>query len=209
MPSRALGHEVRWDARTEPFDARRQRRDRALLVLLHGAGIDRSQWTAIGLDHARTAAAQQRNGAAPVVLTPDLPAHPSDRAEERFLAAELLTLARRCFGATDDPAKRAVGGISIGGRIALEVAARRPDLFRAVGGHSPAVHTTDAERLAAALANDHAAVQLDTGDGDGFRPGTEALAAALRRRGVAVSLRIAPGGHDRRYWRRQLPGSWT
>ncbi len=139
------------------------------------------------------------------MLTPDVKAETPIATAQRFLAEELVPLAERCFGATDDPAHRAIGGISAGGRFALFVAARHPDLFSVAGGHSPAVHTDEAAGLAEDLAQAHTQVQLDAGRQDGFRPGTTALGQALHARGNEALLRIPPGRHDRAYWRAQLP----
>lgn len=204
--SAALGGSIRWDARSAPWSPKSgDPADRPLLILLQGARADPSQWTDIGIDRAIKEMTVNRRGPSPVVVTPDVKAGTPLDAAQRFLAVELIPLARRCFGATDDPAHRAVGGISAGGRIALFVAAGHPDLFSVAGGHSPAVHTDEADALARDLAQAQTRVQLDAGSQDGFRPGTTALDTALHRRGDDAQLRIPPGQHDRRYWRAQLP----
>jgi len=204
--SAALGRSIRWDARSAPWSPKSGGlADRPLLVLLQGAGADPSQWTDIGLDSAIKETTVNRRDPSPVVVTPDVKAGTPLDAAQRFLAMELIPLARRCFGVTDDPAHRAVGGISAGGRTALFVAAGHPDLFSVAGGHSPAVHTDEADALARDLAQAQTRVQLDAGSQDGFRPGTTALGMALHRRGNDAHLRIPPGQHDRRYWQAQLP----
>lgn len=43
-------------------------------------------------------------------------------------------------------------------------------------------------------------VWLDVGDDDPFRPGAEALAAALRAAGADVRLEVGEGEHDGSYW---------
>lgn len=206
IPSAALGRSIRWDARGGPWSPKSgDPADRPLLVLLQGAGADPSQWTDIGLDRAIKEVTVNRRDPSPVVVTPDVKAGTPLDAAQRFLAVELVPLARRCFGATDDPAHRAVGGISAGGRTALFVAAGHPDLFSVAGGHSPAVHTDEADALARDLAQAQTRMQLDAGSQDGFRPGTTALGNALHGRGNDARVRIPPGQHDRRYWRAQLP----
>jgi enterochelin esterase-like enzyme len=112
----------------------------------------------------------------------------------------------------------AIGGISMGGYGAYEIAAQRPRAFCAVGGHSAANWLApgasapgafdDAEDFArhdvvglarrrgrAAWGN--ARLWLDGGTADPFRQADETLAAAL-----GIRMRHWPGGHEHAYWQR-------
>ena len=101
-----------------------------------------------------------------------------------------------------DRAHRALGGISRGGRLALLTAAANPDTFCAVGGHSPAVRSTDATRdLADAVARHPDAYRLDVGATDALRTGVERFADRLGTLGSPTAVAVADGGHDRQYWR--------
>jgi S-formylglutathione hydrolase FrmB len=120
----------------------------------------------------------------------------------------------RKFGA--DRRRVAIGGISMGGFGAFDLARLYPDRFCAVGGHSPALWRTgdetapgafdDAEDfarhavIASASAYTRLPVWLDAGDEDPFRPGDDAFAAALRSAGAHATVRTWPGGHTRDYW---------
>jgi enterochelin esterase-like enzyme len=115
-----------------------------------------------------------------------------------------------------DGRRVAIGGISMGGFGAFDIARQAPVRFCAVGGHSAAVWTAagdtapgafdDAEDfaghdlVAAARARGRAPwgtarLWLDGGTADPFRPGDTALATAL-----GIPLRHWPGGHDSAYW---------
>jgi len=96
-------------------------------------------------------------------------------------------------------AVRAIGGVSLGGRHALEFAADHPTLVAAVGGHS-ATMPGSPERLAAA----GFPIYLDVGTRDGLFPADEALARFLRRHGADVQWHPAPGTHGRPYWSAHL-----
>jgi S-formylglutathione hydrolase FrmB len=98
---------------------------------------------------------------------------------------------------------RSIGGISLGGASALRIAAHHPGLFGGVGGHSAAVKPADRD-LASGLADQGSAVWLDVAQDDSLRPGVDDLARRWRARGVAVELPVAPGRHDRPYWRSQM-----
>jgi S-formylglutathione hydrolase FrmB len=94
---------------------------------------------------------------------------------------------------------RAVGGVSLGGRYALEFAAAHPSLVAAAGGHS-----TTVPRSPGALAAAKIPIYLDVGRGDGLYDDDAALAATLRRLGADVRWHPAPGMHGRTYWSAHL-----
>jgi enterochelin esterase-like enzyme len=116
----------------------------------------------------------------------------------------------------------AIGGVSMGGFGAYDIARLHPGRFCAVGGHSPALWVSagqsapgafdDAEDFArhdviadARAHPEHYArtrVWLDSGDRDPFVPGIRALTTALRADGIPVSTRTWPGEHEGAYWRR-------
>ena len=169
--------------------------------LLHGASADQTQWRDVGI----TAAADQLIAAgqlAPfVIVMPDGgPAMPDSLSKD--LVDGLIPWAERTYHVAGDAADRAVGGISRGGRVALQAAAAHPRMFAAVGGHSPAVdHGEDA--LATHLGKVSGAIRLDAGRSDSLRAGMERFAEKARSAGADIQVVIAPGAHDRAYWRSQ------
>lgn len=173
-----------------------------VVYLLHGASADQTQWRDVGI----TAAADELIAAgqlAPLVIVmPDGgPAMPDSLSKD--LVDSLIPWAERTYRVAGDPAERAVGGISRGGRVALEAAAAHPSMFTAVGGHSPAVdHGQDA--LAAHLGEVPGAIRLDAGQSDSLRGGMQRFAEEARSAGADVQVVIAPGAHDRAYWRSQV-----
>lgn len=128
----------------------------------------------------------------------------SARSFVDFFASELVPAVDRRWRTAPDRTARAVGGISLGGLRALEIAAARPDQFVAAGGHSAALSRASARTLAPSLAQGDVRVWLDVGERDGFVAGGQALADALTRRGDDVALQLGPGGHDRPYWTAHL-----
>jgi len=101
---------------------------------------------------------------------------------------------------------RAISGISLGGSLALTIALEHPDLFGAVGGHSPAVDATLAGRLAPLPMWSSLRVYLDVGRNDSLASGVEAFAAALEAHDLKPAFHLYPGEHNRLYWRAHTAG---
>ncbi|MGZ4319571.1 MAG: alpha/beta hydrolase, partial [Gaiellaceae bacterium] len=121
-----------------------------------------------------------------------------------------------------DPHRVAIGGISMGGFGALDLARLAPRRFCAVGGHSAAMWFRGAETPAGAFddaadftRNDviafaarrpltRAPVWMDVGTDDPFRQADAVLAGELRADGERVTFHVWPGAHDSHYWHRHL-----
>ncbi|MEA2390649.1 MAG: hypothetical protein QOK31_758 [Solirubrobacteraceae bacterium] len=191
---------------------------RPLLVFLHGRSGGHGELSNFNDDFARALSAL--GARAPVVVFPSggTGSYWHDRAGGawgRYVTDEVIPQAVRRFRV--DPRRVAIGGISMGGFGAYDLARLHPGRFCAVGGHSAAVWQAAGETapgafddardfarhdvVAAARARRHlygrAALWLDGGAADPFHPGDEALAAAL-----GVHLRVWPGGHTSAYWHR-------
>ncbi len=190
---------------------------RPLLVFLHGRGPDGEESNANGeFFHALDALGDR----APAVVFPNGgdASYFHKRASGdwgRYVLDEVIPAAIRRLHA--DPRRVAIGGISMGGFGAFDVARLAPRRFCAVGGHSAALWLSggasapgafdDAgdfgrnDVIAIARAQGRAAwgsarLWLDGGTEDPFRDGGEALAAALH-----LKLRHWPGAHEGDYWR--------
>jgi enterochelin esterase-like enzyme len=136
----------------------------------------------------------------------------------RFLTKELIPYVDAHFDTDASPEGRFIGGFSMGGYFALEIAFQHPGLFRKAGAFNPALAFSDfsggqfekwlypdaaAEALsdAAAFARakglDKIQVYLDCGRvNDPFSEGTQSLNLALKARGIPVTFSIHDGGHS-------------
>jgi S-formylglutathione hydrolase FrmB len=193
-----------------------------LLLLLHGRGGDPHSLESRGLFDGLYALGTR----APVVVLVNGADHSyyHDRASGRwgsYVVREVLPAAIRRLHA--DPRRVAIGGISMGGFGALDLARLNPGRFCAAGGHSAAIFFSGATSAPGAFddAADFARhdllalarrrgrvglfgpktkVWLDSGLSDPFRPALRRLAAALH-----VPLHGAPGGHEGSYWSAHMP----
>lgn len=197
---------------------------RKMLVFLHGRGEDERSY----LDEEMFEALSEQAGRAPLVAFPSAArtSYWHDReggAWGSYVLDEVIPEIAERFDVK--PNRVAIGGISMGGFGAYDLARLAPGEFCAVGGHSPALWESasetadgafdDAEDFsrhdvigaASADPNPYAGtkVWLDAGDDDPFRAGHEAFVEGLRANGVRPIVRSSSGGHDDEYWR----GNWS
>ena len=181
-----------------------------LLVLLHGRHGDAGSMVSDQLGEGLKDVGDQ----APVVLLPDGGDHSywhdrADGAWGRMVLDEAIPAAIKRYGA--DPRRVAIGGISMGGFGALDLAAEHPDRFCAVGAHSPAIFPDAASTAEGAFddAEDFGrhdvlaraekippGAWVDVGDEDPFAPAIHEMVQRMR------TPRFHPwkGGHDGDYW---------
>ena len=190
-----------------------------LLVFLHGRGNDQDS----NLVDAMYEGLADLGERAPVVAFPDGgdSSYWHDRSTGdwgRYVVDEVIPAVVDETGA--DPDRVAIGGISMGGFGAFDLARLNPGEFCAAGGHSPAIWATAGETAAGAFdsAEDFAAhdlvtaagtepagldgpsLWLDRGDSDPFIPGDDGFLAALRGSGIEIESHGWSGGHDGDYW---------
>lgn len=123
-----------------------------------------------------------------------------------WIADTVVPRARREAGAASSTSATTIVGCSMGGAVALEVFARRPEVFGGVGLVQGAVSAWSAPRHAAALAKaiDAAGprdVHLLTSEEDPFLAGHRALAKELEAKKIRHELRVLPGPHDQPWLR--------
>lgn len=191
---------------------------RPLLVFLHGFGTARE--TSF-LDSSMFAALARLGSRAPDVLFPDggTDSYWHNRATGKWASYLLDEVIPRAIALVHADGRRiAIGGFSMGGFGALDVARLHPGRFCAVGGHSAALWLTGADTApgafdnavdfshhdvirAAASGNPYGSmpVWLDVGSQDPFRAADTTLAADLRAHGANVQFHVWPGVHGVAY----------
>src|SRR5437016_4524550 len=151
-----------------------------LIVFLHGASLDHTVWALLARWFAHRGCA---------VLAPDLPGHGASAGEPLSSIAAMADWTAALIEAAQVGRATAIGH-SMGSLIALETAARHPQRVCAIGliGAAAAIPVA-AELLEAAKANDHAAIDMLTIWGYGYRASLGgSLAPGIWMRGGAERL---------------------
>jgi enterochelin esterase-like enzyme len=190
-----------------------------VVYLLHGASNDDTHWQDLGI------ATTMNQGLAlnlfpPMILvmpyggeleaTNTFPPSPS---METFLLEELIPRVERDLCVWEDREHRAIGGISRGGFWALSIAMRYPEVFSAVGGHSPALDEDSVRpefnpldlALNAPFIGETLRIYLDNSASDIVRTNVELLSSRLGQRQISNEYVINPlGEHNDAYWSSHL-----
>ena len=196
-------------------------RGRPLLVFLHGRGAKPD----FILSDRFFEALRVLGRRAPDVLLADGGDHSywHDRRDGRWGSSVLREAIPAALARLQaDPKRVAIGGVSMGGFGALDLARLSPARFCAVGGHSAALWARAGDTAAGAFddAADFARhdvigaarlrspydvpVWLDVGTVDPFRAADTQLATELKAHGARVSFHVWPGGHDDTYWQQHV-----
>jgi S-formylglutathione hydrolase FrmB len=139
-----------------------------------------------------------------------------------FVARDLVTHVDATFRTDPRRAQRAVGGLSMGGHGALQLALNFPDVFAIAGAHSPTIRTFEDspeffgdrkwfaryDPLALIQRTDAArrvAFWIDAGADDAWRAGAAAVARALAAKRAPVTYTVLEGEHEGWYWAAYLP----
>jgi predicted esterase len=217
VPGRELGFNVILPPKLPP------RGHRSLLIYLHGRGGYEGTFNKAVL---RGIVALHGHG--PLVAFPAGGVHGywhnrADGKWEDWVMDEVLPRVVKRYGV--DRKKIALGGISMGGFGALDIALKNPGTFCAVGGHSPALWFESGETAPGAFdspedferndvvgsvqANPDAYgkthVWIDFGEEDPFRPYDEGFIAAMESGSTPFVHHTWPGGHEGSYWGAHWP----
>ena len=192
---------------------------RPLLVLLHGRNSKPADMfpSSFWIELAKL------GSAAPVVVAVNggASSYYHDRESGgwgRYVFREVIPQAIKKYGA--DGKRIAIGGTSMGGFGALDLARLHPKSFCAVGGHSAAIWKTGGETPQGAFddaadfrrhdiyaaatdkktpyAGQH--MWIDVGREDPFLKADTAFAHAVKKGGADTTFHVFPGGHGQAYY---------
>ncbi len=204
------------------------RRHYPVLYMLHGAGGNYTEWTDSFLPEQidRLIVA---NAIEPMIVV-----MPDDGETTYFanwdngprwgdyIADDVVSTIDQRYRTLPDAAGRAIGGLSMGGLGALNLAFQHPDIFGVVGAHSPSVRLEPDPNLwfltgqnfwehnpiwlaQHAPGLDFLRIWLDVGADDIWLPNIEAVHTALLSEGLHQEWHEFPGTHEAEYWILHLP----
>ena len=212
IPSKAVGKSL---AQTAVVPAGGGK-GRPLFVFLHGRGGSQNE-SNVNADFMKALAALGNKAPDVVFPSGDEASYWHNRASgdwPNYVLNEVIPEAVKRTGA--NPNRLAIGGISMGGWGAFNIAHLSPNRFCAVGGHSAAFWQQAGDSASGAFdsAEDfqqddliavaqnqgssawgHAKLWMDGGTDDPFRTAGEAFSQA-----AGITMRHWPGGHSADYW---------
>jgi enterochelin esterase-like enzyme len=198
-----------------------------VLYLLHGSSQRIDEWLSYGVAEVadRMITAQELR---PMLIVMPLGdgGYWVDHADGgpkwgEYVATDLVQQVDATLRTVPEAKGRAIGGLSMGGYGALELAFTNPQIFGRVGAHSPSLHPEGtlsilgsgqdfAARDPVSLATtadglDNLGIWLDVGASDPWLARVVKLDEALNARGINHAWTLGEGGHDGSYWQPRVP----
>jgi S-formylglutathione hydrolase FrmB len=222
--SQALGRTMPYGIYLPPTYDSDPNRHYPVVYMLHGAGGHYSEWVAYGLPEMAEDLIWDGQIQPLIIVMPQgdhsyFVNHVGTDGERwgDYIAFDLIAHIDTTYRTIPQPSSRAIGGLSMGGFGALQLAFTHPDIFGAVGAHSPALRTveqlsdildpTDAPEdfdpieVAKAINPTYAPrIWVDTGADDEWADRVVLLGQTLDERGISHEVRLLPGQHSGDYW---------
>jgi len=189
-----------------------------VVYLMHGADQDYTLWIdQLKIDVALNAGLAMRALPPMILIMPDggtllnLNIFTSNGSYEAVILKDLMPSVEANFCTWNSREGRAIGGISRGGFWAYEIGFRHPDLFGAIGGHSPGFYWDNGAPeqfnpmyMASSVKFDPGSVPrmwVDVGSEDQVRPNLEDFQKAITARKLDINYTVNTGGnHTIEYW---------
>lgn len=208
LESELLAGGLRFRVYTPPCYAEQPQRSFPVLYLIHGQTYSDNQWVRLGV--GETADELFRAGE----LSPFLIVMPFDKSSaqpsvDKFGEAvmqELLPWIEENYRTRAAREYRAIGGLSRGASWALHLGLRYPEVFGAIGGHSPPVFVEDAGKVRGWLAEIPVEymprIWLDIGERDqqAILSSATWFASVLDELDIPHEWHLFSGYHDEHYW---------
>ncbi len=199
-----------------------------VLYMLHGAGGSYTEWSDSFLPQRADDAILRGEIRPLIIVMPDGGQRqfwanwPGGPSWADYVAYDVVGLIDARFRTLPLPTGRAIGGLSMGGLGALQIAIHHPDIFGVVGAHSPSIRPApdpqvpfvgrdfDENNPIWLVRNrpDYAArltYWVDVGLEDGWRPNVELFRQTLLDAGIQPVWRELPGTHEDTYWTSHVP----
>ncbi|HLD92669.1 MAG TPA: alpha/beta hydrolase-fold protein [Anaerolineales bacterium] len=193
---------------TPPCYAEKEGEHFPVLYLIHGQGFDDGQWDRIGADEAADKLIGSGEASPFIIVMPydNYSLRPTVGLFDEAFLSELVPWIDENYRTLADREHRAIGGLSRGASWAIHFALTEPDLFGAMGGHSPPVFIEEARKviewLDAIPPVRMPRFWLDIGDGEteNIMSSAEFFESLLAERNIPHEWHIYPGDHSEEYW---------
>ncbi len=179
-----------------------------VLYLIHGQGFLDDQWNRIGVDEAADKLIGSGDVPPFIIVMPydNYSLRPSVGFFDEAFIEELVPWVDANLRTIPDREHRAIGGLSRGASWAIHFALTHPELFGAMGGHSPPVFIEEAklvvEWLDAIPSEEMPRFWLDIGksDTENIMHSAVFFEGLLTERNIPHEWHVFPGDHSEEYW---------
>jgi enterochelin esterase-like enzyme len=200
-----------------------------VLYMLHGAGGNYTEWTDSFLPEQADRMMAAKEIPPLIIVMPDdggqtYWANWSEGGPRwgDYVTDDIVSTIDQRYRTLPNAASRAIGGLSMGGLGAMNLAFQHPDVFGVVGAHSPSVRIDPDPALwflsgqtfwdnnPIWLAQhrpglDSLKIWLDAGDEDIWLPNIEQVRAVLVDEGLNLDWHLFAGPHEAEYWIAHVP----
>jgi enterochelin esterase-like enzyme len=177
-----------------------------VLYLFHGVYYDENQWVRIGAPS--TADRLISSGEVPpfIIVMPfdPYPDQPYEYGFDEAFIQDLMPFIDSHYRTLPDRSHRAVGGLSRGSSWALHFGLLYPDLFGAIGMHSPIIFAQDGNVVEPWLStiplDKMPAIYIDIDENDQDIDKARWLENLLTSKNIPHEWHLNTGFHDEKYW---------
>lgn len=176
------------------------------IYLLHGLQRTDSQWDDLGVDEIAVELFSKRQLSQFLIV---MPWERTGLELESAVVEVLLPHIEQTYNASPIREARAIGGISRGAGWALRIGLKHPELFRAIGLHSPAILSPDLFKIPEWVklipTGYQPLIWIDIGAKDTLLSPTLELKALLDELQVPYEWSLGTGYHEESYWLSHMP----
>lgn len=181
-----------------------------VLYLLHGQTYTDDQWVRLGVPQIADSLIHSNESIPFIVVFPDdhyWNATPGEGFGDRLIQ-DIIPYMDANYRTMADRKYRALGGLSRGGGWTVKLGFEHPELFGALGLHSPAVFKDNAPYVERILRSIPAELRpqlwLDVGDSDRELESVQAFEEILSRNDYLHEYHFYSGDHSEAYWSRHV-----